>query len=830
MLKKLFILLVICHIFLQAVDVDKTNTSVALTLEEQEYLDKKPYLSVMNLIDFQPFNFREHEHPIGYTIDVIDLMGKHLNKEIKYIDKPWSEQLDMLKNGTLDIIPHIAINERRKEFVDYTNFNHITFLIGFGTNKESKLKSIEDLFGKKLAVVKMSYLENHIKKNFPKIKLYSVKTRQEAIEAVATNKAYAIIDNIPTLNYYVHEKWLTNFKIVTIDDLGLPLETKMPMGVKKGDLLLKSILEKTHQTIPMEKINKLHSKWINVESKKTFNNNLTQEEKEYLKKKKKILMCVLPDWLPFDQIDKNGKHKGIGADFIKIISKDIGTPIELLPTKQWSESLNNIRQRKCDILPVAMEIPSRKDSMNFTKPYVTEPFVIATKSDKFFIKNEKELSNKKIGIVKNYAFIDVLKSRNPLIQIINVENTKDGLKKVRSGELFGYIDAMPTIGYAIQKYSMLDLKVAGKLDFDITISIASRNDEPLLNSIMQKALDDIDEDKRRTLVGHWISIKVAQEFDYTMLWKISGIFLVVLFGILYKNRAVNLLNKKIVLANKAIKEQQEMVDKYVLILSTDLDGIITHVNKAYLNEIGFSASELIGQTHSLIRHPDMTKTFFDKLWERLKSDNIWNGELKNRTKEGKDIWFSMNIEPILANNKKIGYRSISQNITDKKTIEKFSVTDQLTQLYNRHYLEKSFLIEIERSKRYSTTLSLILLDIDYFKSVNDTFGHDVGDETLKTVAQILQKSVRKTDVVGRWGGEEFIIITPNTTISQTQILAEKIRLAVESYEFKTIKHTTISLGVSEYMIDDTKERFVQKADIALYQAKKNGRNKVEIFK
>ena len=830
MLKKIFILLIIFNIFLQAVDVEKTNISVSLTEEEQEYLDNKPYLSVMNLTDFQPFNYREDNHPIGYTIDVVNLMGKYLNKEIRYIDKTWAEQLNMLHDGTLDIIPHLAINERRKEFVDYTSFSHITFLIGFGTNKENKLNSIKDLFGKKLAVVKMSYLEDHIKKNFPEIELYSVKTRQEAVQAVATNKAFAVVDNIPTLNYFIQEKWLTNFKIVIVNNLGLPLETKMPMGVKKGERLLKSILEKTDHAIPLAEINKLYKKWVNIESKKTFNNSLTKEEKEYLQKKKKILMCVLPDWLPFEQIDQNGKHKGIGADFMKIISKDIDTPIELLPTKEWSESLNNIRQRKCDILPVAMEIPSRKESMNFTKPYVTEPFVIATKSDKFFIKNEKELSNKKIGIVKNYAFIDVLKSRNPLIQIINVENTKDGLEKVRSGELFGYIDAMPTIGYAIQKYSMLDLKVAGKLDFDITISIASRNDEPLLNSIMQKALDDIDEDQRRTLVGHWISIKVAQEFDYTMLWKISGVFLVVLFGILYKNRAVNLLNKKIVLANKAIKEQQEMVDKYVLILSTDLDGIITHVNKAYLNEIGFSASELVGQTHSLMRHPDMTKAFFDNLWERLEADNFWSGEVKNLTKEGKDIWFLMNIEPIFANNKKIGYRSISQNITDKKTIEKFSVTDQLTQLYNRHYLEKSFLIEIERSKRYSTTLSLILLDIDYFKSVNDTYGHDVGDETLKIVAQILQKSIRKTDVVGRWGGEEFIIITPNTTISQAQILAEKIRLAVESYEFKTIKHTTISLGVSEYMIDDTKERFVQKADIVLYQAKKNGRNKVEIFK
>ena len=104
--------------------------------------------------------------------------------------------------------------------------------------------------------------------------------------------------------------------------------------------------------------------------------------------------------------------------------------------------------------------------------------------DKLFIKDATSLSGKKIAIVKDYPFKEILKKKNPSIEVVNVKSTKEGLEKVSTGELFGYVDTMPTIGYGIQKYSMYDLKIAGKLEFNIELSIASRNDEVLLNSIM----------------------------------------------------------------------------------------------------------------------------------------------------------------------------------------------------------------------------------------------------------------------------------------------------------------------------------------------------------
>lgn len=134
--------------------------------------------------------------------------------------------------------------------------------------------------------------------------------------------------------------------------------------------------------------------------------------------------------------------------------------------------------------------------------------------------------------------------------------------------------------------------------------------------------------------------------------------------------------------------------------------------------------------------------------------------------------------------------------------------------------------EINRVQRYQTALSLIILDIDYFKSVNDTFGHQVGDSVLIEMSNILQENLRNTDLLGRWGGEEFLIICPHTDINGTKELAEHLRLKIEKYDFKVIGHKTSSFGVTSFKAGDTIESLLKRADDNLYKAKENGRNQV----
>ncbi len=163
---------------------------------------------------------------------------------------------------------------------------------------------------------------------------------------------------------------------------------------------------------------------------------------------------------------------------------------------------------------------------------------------------------------------------------------------------------------------------------------------------------------------------------------------------------------------------------------------------------------------------------------------------------------------------------------DKELLQELSSTDRLTKLYNRAKLEELFEYEIKQSMRYNTPLSLIMLDLDHFKRVNDTYGHHIGDLVLRDVAAILTRSSRASDVVARWGGEEFLILTPKTNLQQAAQLAEKIRLAIENHRFDEVEHKTGSFGVACYQEQDTLITLLQRADLALYQAKEGGRNRV----
>ena len=174
----------------------------------------------------------------------------------------------------------------------------------------------------------------------------------------------------------------------------------------------------------------------------------------------------------------------------------------------------------------------------------------------------------------------------------------------------------------------------------------------------------------------------------------------------------------------------------------------------------------------------------------------------------------------------------------KRELVKTAICDELTGLYNRKYLHHRLDAEISRAKRYGTSLSCLLLDIDYFKIVNDMYGYDWGDILLRKIAQMLSALVRKEDVLTRYGDEEFIIILPETTEQQAMIFAERFRKDVEKMEFipanEEERHPiTISGGISSFpcmeAVDENANTLIRYAEHALYNAKQSGKNKIVEF-
>ncbi len=170
----------------------------------------------------------------------------------------------------------------------------------------------------------------------------------------------------------------------------------------------------------------------------------------------------------------------------------------------------------------------------------------------------------------------------------------------------------------------------------------------------------------------------------------------------------------------------------------------------------------------------------------------------------------------------------TENRLLQEELKRISQTDPLTKIYNRSKFNDALEREIERIKRKYSDLSVLLFDIDFFKKINDTYGHDVGDDVLKKITALVSQNIRINDVFARWGGEEFIILLPLTDICNASLLADKLRVLISSHSMGKAGKISCSFGVSSYRMGEPIESFIKRADEGLYKSKRNGRNRVTI--
>lgn len=283
---------------------------------------------------------------------------------------------------------------------------------------------------------------------------------------------------------------------------------------------------------------------------------ITREERTFLDQKKVIKMCIDPDWMPLEMI-KNGKHIGMTAEYIAIIAKMIGTPIRMVPTRNWSESITYAKARKCDIFSLAMPTPERRTYMNFTRPYLSIPLVMAARTETPFIDEISLVTDKKIGVVKGYAFNEILRKRFPKMQIVDVASASEGLKQVVNGKLFGFIGTLATIGYSIQKDFIGELKVAGKFDERWELGIGVRNDEPQLVTIFDKAIAAIDSKTHQQILNNWIAVRYDQKSNIKLILQLLFLATIGLSILLWRNYTLKKYNRKLQEQNLKIQQQAE---------------------------------------------------------------------------------------------------------------------------------------------------------------------------------------------------------------------------------------------------------------------------------
>lgn len=311
---------------------------------------------------------------------------------------------------------------------------------------------------------------------------------------------------------------------------------------------------------------------------------LSESEKTYLDSLGKITMCVDPDWMPYEFIDEDGNYVGIGADLIRLAASKLNVQLQLIPTKNWGESLKYSKQNKCIILPLLNQTEDRDEWLLFTEPIFNDPFVFISREEHPFITDPNELGEKIVALPRGTSTEELIRRNFRNLKILLVENEIEAFRKVSNKEADFTVRSLIVAAYTIKNEGLFNLKIAGDFpDFNYNLRVGVIKSEARLVNILNKAINAITFEEREQIVNKHVNLKIERPFDYSRVIMVGLILLLLIFIGFYRNYKLRKLNEERSLLLDNIQVQVWYM--------TDIDKFGV-VNKAHAKFIGKKISEI----------------------------------------------------------------------------------------------------------------------------------------------------------------------------------------------------------------------------------------------
>ena len=570
---------------------------------------------------------------------------------------------------------------------------------------------------------------------------------------------------------------------------------------------------------------------------------LTKHEQQWLETHSTVSFTGDPNWLPYEAFDKNGNYIGIVSEHLSLISEITGLKFKMSPSTTWTESTEKAKQGLVDILSETDD-SDLKSHLNFTTPYVSNPIVITMRNSENYVENIDGIKNKKIALIKDYGYASKIRKKYSHIQFITVDNIQDGLLSVSTGKVDALLCTLALCSYTIAELGLNDVKITGKTEFNTKLALGVQKNLPELLSILNKAIKKISLEQRLAILDNWIKNKFPEQINYKLVYQVAAIAFVLLAIFAFWNRRLSReitlrksTEEKLRLSHQRILFHRDHTPLGVIEWNTNFEPVVW--NQAAENIFGFSKKDVFGQHISKHILPESARETVNQIFtDLLESKGGRRSTNENLTKDGRLILCEWYNTPLVdAYGTVTGVASLVDDVTERKTSEKMiwkqANFDTLTGLPNRNMFHERLTQEMKRVNRDKSSLALLLIDLDQFKEVNDTLGHDAGDILLQEAADRIQHCVRNSDTVARLGGDEFTIILPEyNQNSNIEDIIQKIMNKLEKqYTLGSeIIHISASIGISLYPDDANDiDTLIKNADQAMYAAKRNGRHCFSYF-
>lgn len=436
---------------------------------------------------------------------------------------------------------------------------------------------------------------------------------------------------------------------------------------------------------------------------------LTAEETKWLNENKdEVKIGYTTDYPPVEFLDDD-KYVGISADYFKLLEKKLGIDIEMVEFDNWDELIEQAKSRKISGITAATKTPERSEYLDFTVPYILNPNVIITRKNFSENLTFEKLANTsmKILVVEGYDIIEFLNERFPKLEYKTVKTPSDGMRMVAFGEADAMIIEIMSASATIERDNITNLVVNVETPYESSLSIATRNDWPMLSTIFNKGLAQISQQERKEIEQRWMPLQKKNLFENRYFW----------FGLL------------------------------TLLLGLSIIIIVI---------------------------------------------SIWNASLKKAVKE----------------------KTKALEVSTQELLYK-TYHDELTGLYNRVYFSE--ILEEIQSK--PLPLSIIVADLNCLKIINDTFGHEAGDKLIINMAKLIQSNIEEGHIACRIGGDEIIVIMPETDARKSLDILAKIKQATISSKEEPIRPLVALGAATKINEDESFSRLFKRAEEKMYENK-----------
>ncbi len=501
-----------------------------LTPKAQNWMQQHPVIKVAAEPDWMPFDFADDQGRYqGISHDYLQLISQKTGLKFEIIIDQWHNNLQKIRARQVDLLPAAYNTAERRQFLIFSE-PYFEVLDYFFIRDDIQAKNFDDLAGLRLAIPKGYASIEALKKNFPDIHLVEVNSFTDAIDRVLEGRADLLYDSYGPVTYTLQQEGINNivpFKS-TRNIIGV---NPLHMAIRKDWPILAEIINKGLDAITEAEKKSIYQKWLPATQKGIF---LTDSEKQWLKQHHRIRFALFTNELPYEHIDSQGHPQGIAAEFFQLIAQKLDLGIDWLAVNNTAE-LDSLPAQTVEVLVQNINA-DRQSNWLYSQPFAASPIVIVMRADKPYVDDLPELQGQIIALLDKYYNPADFSYLYPDIPLQSISDIRSGLTAISTGQIDALLLPLAQASYYINTLGAKDIRIVGKTQASANLAFAIRQDFSPLLGLINKTLNNLDQQQKNTIFKHWGNRQFVEKVDYQLLVISLIVFLFILTIIFYWNR------------------------------------------------------------------------------------------------------------------------------------------------------------------------------------------------------------------------------------------------------------------------------------------------------